>query len=139
MATANLFLAQGHRWPSSQIGTGTWFSCREECIPTAVYRELRDQYGVVQPNVKAQSSFHIVLSNDFSFKMWERPFKMVTEAYYKSMTDVNPYTLENVRIRYAANNTAEAFAQGLDLRLNGEFVKGTESWLSLATSKQKRT
>ncbi len=94
------------------------------------YRELRDQYGVVQPNVKAQSSFHIVLSNDFSFKMWERPFKMVTEAYYKSMTDVNPYTLENVRIRYAANNTAEAFAQGLDLRLNGEFVKGTESWLS---------
>jgi hypothetical protein len=54
------------------------------------YRELRDQNGVVQPNVKAQSSFHIVLSNDFSFKMWERPFKMVTEAYYKSMTDVNP-------------------------------------------------
>jgi hypothetical protein len=94
------------------------------------YRELRDQNGVVQPDVKAQSSFHIVLSNDYSFKMWERPFKMVTEAYYKSMTDVNPYTLENVRIRYAANNDAVAFAQGLDLRLNGEFVPGTESWLS---------
>jgi len=94
------------------------------------YRELRDINGDVQPNVKPQSSIHIVLSNDYSFRMWDRPFKMVTEAYYKSLTDVNPYTLENVRIRYAAKNNAEAFAQGLDVRLNGEFVPGTESWLS---------
>lgn len=94
------------------------------------YRELRDSLGVVRPNVKAQSSVHIVLSNDYSFKLWNRPFKMVTEAYYKSLTDVNPYTLENVRIRYAANNSAKAFAQGLDMRLNGEFVPGTESWFS---------
>lgn len=94
------------------------------------YRELRDSLGVVHPNVKAQKSIHFVISNDYSFKMWNRPFKMVTEAYYKSLTDVNPYTLENVRIRYAASNTAVAFAQGLDVRLNGEFVPGTESWLS---------
>lgn len=94
------------------------------------YRELRDSLGVVHPNVKAQKSIHFVISNDYSFKMWDRPFKMVTEAYYKSLTDVNPYTLENVRIRYAASNTAVAFAQGLDVRLNGEFVPGTESWLS---------
>ena len=99
------------------------------------YRELRDMNGAVQPNVKAQSSVHIVLSNDYSFKMWERPFKMVTEAYYKSLTNVNPYTLENVRIRYAANNSTVAFAQGLDLRLNGEFVPGTESWLSFGYMK----
>ena len=101
------------------------------------YRELRDQFGVVNPNVKAQSSLHIVLSNDYSFKMWGRPFKMVTEAYYKSLTDVNPYTLDNVRIRYAANNNATAFAQGLDLRLNGEFVPGTESWFSFSYLKTK--
>jgi hypothetical protein len=94
------------------------------------YRELRDSLGVVLPNVKAQKSVHFVISNDYSFKMWNRPFKMVTEAYYKSLTDVNPYTIENVRIRYAASNTAVAFAQGLDVRLNGEFVPGTESWLS---------
>ena len=94
------------------------------------YRELRDSLGVVHPNVKAQKSIHFVISNDYSFKRWDRPFKMVTEAYYKSLTDVNPYTLENVRIRYAASNTAVAFAQGLDVRLNGEFVPGTESWLS---------
>jgi hypothetical protein len=99
------------------------------------YRELRDENGIVQPNVKAQQSVHIVLSNDYSFKMWARPFKLVSEIYYKSMTDVNPYTLENVRIRYAADNNAKAFAQGFDMRLNGEFVPGTESWLSFGYMK----
>jgi hypothetical protein len=99
------------------------------------YRELRDSLGIVRPNVKAQQSLHLVLSNDYSFKMWKRPFKLVSEIYYKSMSDVNPYTLENVRIRYAANNNAKAFAQGLDVRLNGEFVPGTESWLSFGYMK----
>ncbi len=94
------------------------------------YRELRDANGEVQPNVKAQQSFHLVLGNDYSFKMWDRPFKLTTEAYYKSLNDVNPYTLENVRIRYRANNNAKAYAYGLDMRLNGEFVPGTESWFS---------
>ena len=94
------------------------------------YRELRDSTGTIQPNVKAQKSAHIVLGNDYSFKMWNRPFKLTTEAYYKHLTDVNPYTLENVRIRYRAKNNAEAYAYGLDMRLNGEFVPGTESWFS---------
>ena len=94
------------------------------------YRELRDSNGSVIPNVKAQKSIHFVLSSDYSFKMWNRPFKLVSEAYYKILKDVNPYTLDNVRIRYAADNNAIAYAQGLDLRLNGEFVPGTESWFS---------
>lgn len=94
------------------------------------YRELRDSSGIVRPSVKAQKSFHVVLGNEYSFEMWDRPFKLVTEAYYKGITDVNPYTLENVRIRYRANNNAKAIAYGLDLRLNGEFVPGTESWFS---------
>ena len=59
-----------------------------------------------------------------------RPFKLVSELYYKSLTNVNTYTIDNVRIRYAANNDATAYAQGLDVRLNGEFVPGTESWIS---------
>jgi len=95
------------------------------------YRELRDKNAVVQPDVKAQKSIHFVLSNDYSFKIWDRPFKLVSELYYKTLSDVNPYTLDNVRIRYEANNNTTAYAQGLDIRLNGEFVKGTESWLSL--------
>ena len=99
------------------------------------YRELRDMDGVVNPNVKAQQSIHFVLSNDYNFKLNNRPFKLVTEAYYKTMTDVNTYTLENVRIRYRANNDATAYAYGLDMRLNGEFVPGTESWLSFGYMK----
>ncbi|MTH17258.1 TonB-dependent receptor plug domain-containing protein [Flavobacterium sp. LC2016-01] len=94
------------------------------------YRELRDLDGVVNPNVKAQESVHIVLGNDYNFKMWDRPFKWVTEVYYKSLSDVNVYSIDNVRIRYIANNNAKAYAQGFDFRLNGEFVPGTESWVS---------
>jgi hypothetical protein len=94
------------------------------------YRELRDLNGVVNPNVKAQESVHIVLSNDYNFRIWNRPFKWVTELYYKSLSDVNVYSIDNVRIRYIANNNAKAYAQGLDFRLNGEFVPGTESWIS---------
>jgi hypothetical protein len=86
------------------------------------YRELRDAAGQVQPNIKAQQSIHFVLGNDYSFKMWDRPFKLVSELYYKSLSDVNTYTIDNVRIRYAASNVAK-HAQGLDLRLNGEFVQ----------------
>jgi len=94
------------------------------------YRELRDLEGVVNPNVKAQEAVHVVLGNDYNFKMWGRPFKWVTEIYYKSLSDVNVYSIDNVRIRYVANNNAKAYAQGLDFRLNGEFVPGTESWVS---------
>ncbi|MEP3043021.1 MAG: TonB-dependent receptor, partial [Nonlabens ulvanivorans] len=99
------------------------------------YRELRDQQGVVNPAVKAQKSIHAVIGNDWSFN-WissdgkKRPFKLTTEVYYKDLTDVNTYTLENVRIRYRANNDAVAYAYGVDLRINGEFVPGTESWFS---------
>ena len=94
------------------------------------YRELRDSLGVVHPEVKAQRSVHIVAGHDYSFKMWERSFKLVSEIYYKKLTDVNPFTINNVRIRYRARNNAEAFATGFDVRLNGEFVPGTESWFS---------
>ncbi|MEM9687210.1 MAG: TonB-dependent receptor, partial [Bacteroidota bacterium] len=95
------------------------------------YRALRNATGAVVPDVKAQQAFHLVLGNDYSFTLWNRPFKLLTEAYYKKLTNVNPYTLENVRIRYRAENNAEAYAYGLDVRLNGEFVPGTESWVSL--------
>ncbi|MCK4561271.1 MAG: carboxypeptidase-like regulatory domain-containing protein [Flavobacteriaceae bacterium] len=94
------------------------------------YRELRDSLGVVHPEVKAQQSIHLVLGNDYSFKMWGRSFKLVSEAYYKKLTNVNTFTIDNVQIRYRANNNAIAYATGFDIRLNGEFVPGTESWFS---------
>ena len=94
------------------------------------YRELRDYNGEINYDVKAQKSIHLVASNEYSYSMWNRPFKLTSDIYYKDMTNVNAYTVDNVRIRYLANNNAKAYAYGLDLRLNGEFIKGTESWFS---------
>ena len=99
------------------------------------YKELRGFDGTIIPNVKAQRSAHIVLGSDYSFTMWDRPFKLTTEVYYKNLTNVNPYSVDNVRIRYQANNNAKAYASGLDVRLNGEFVPGNESWISLGILK----
>ncbi|MBQ4915759.1 TonB-dependent receptor [Maribacter sp. MMG018] len=95
------------------------------------YRELRDSTGTVNPNVKAQRSLHLVLGNEYSFLLWNRPFKLITESYYKKLDNVNPYTLEDVRIRYSADNSAKAYVYGAELRMNGAFVPGTESWISL--------
>ena len=94
------------------------------------YKELRDIDGNVNVDVKAQKSIHFVLGSDYNFKMWDRGFKLVTEAYFKKLTDVNPFTIDNVQIRYAANNNAEAYATGLDMRISGEFVPGTESYFT---------
>ncbi|MCP4976082.1 MAG: TonB-dependent receptor, partial [Maribacter sp.] len=79
----------------------------------------------------AQKSIHFVLGNEYSFLLWERPFTLISEAYYKKMKNVNPYTLNDVRIRYAANNNAKAYVYGAEVRLNGAFVPGTDSWVSL--------
>jgi hypothetical protein len=99
--------------------------------------ELRDAAGVVQPNVKAQQSVHFVLSNDYSFKMWDRPFKLVSSCII-NLTDVNTYTIDNVRIRYSASNVAKGYAQGLDFRLNGEFFREQNLGLVLAILKQRK-
>lgn len=95
-----------------------------------VYKELRNYQGEIISDVKAQQSTQIVIGNDLQIKIWGRPFTLVSETYYKHLDQVNPYTLDNVRIRYAAKNNAVAYAKGFDLRLNGEFVPGTESWLN---------
>ena len=99
------------------------------------YKEMRDYSGIVNPTVKAQKSFQIVASNDYSFNLWERPFKLTSEIYYKNLTDVNSYTVDNVKITYSATNNSKAYATGFDIRLNGEFVPGTQSWVSLGLLK----
>ena len=101
------------------------------------YRELRDRNGTIHSNVKAQKSFHLVVANEYSFLLWNRPFTLTSEAYYKKLENVNPYTLEDVRIRYVANNNAKAYAYGTELRMSGAFVPGTESWVSIGYLKTK--
>lgn len=101
----------------------------------AFYREMRDLYGRVNPAIRAQKSIHYLVGADLNFKMFKRDFKFVSEAYYKQLADIIPYELDNVRIRYYAENNAKGYATGLDLKLNGEFVKGLESWVSLSVMK----
>lgn len=96
-----------------------------------MYRELRDKEGMVHTDVRAQKSLHAVLGNEYSFLLWNRPFTLKSEVYYKKLNSVNPYTLEDVRIRYAAANNAKAYAYGAEVRMNGAFVPGTESWVSI--------
>jgi hypothetical protein len=96
------------------------------------YRELRNFQGVLNPDVMAQRSIHFILGMDRQFKVWDRPFKFTTEAYYKALSDLNPYELDNVRIRYYATNDAKGYATGIDMKLNGEFIPGVESWASLS-------
>jgi hypothetical protein len=105
--------------------SGGWYS------QPPSYRELKNFNGKINIDVKAQKSIHFVAGMDYSFDMWERPFKLTTEIYYKDLTDINAYAIDNVRIRYRADNVTTGYAQGFDLRLNGEFVPGSESWVSL--------
>jgi hypothetical protein len=97
-----------------------------------VYREMRNTQGVINPEIKAQKSIHFVLGNDYYLQLWERPFKLTSELYYKHLTDLIPYKMDNVRLKYSAKNEATGYAAGIDVKLNGEFVKGVESWLSLS-------
>jgi len=103
----------------------------------AFYREMRDLNGSINPAIRAQKSIHYVLGADYNFQMFNRPFKFVGEGYYKQLSDIIPYELDNVRIRYYATNNAVGYAQGIDLKLNGEFVRGVESWISISIMETK--
>ncbi len=96
------------------------------------YREMRNLDGEVNLDLKAQKSAHLVLGFDYAFTAWDRPFKFVTEAYYKYMWDGVPYEFDNVLIRYFGTNNSKGYVAGVDFRLNGELAKGAESWVSLS-------
>lgn len=97
-----------------------------------MYKELRNLQGVLNPDIKAQESIHVVAGMDINFFAWGRPFIFTTEAYYKYLNDLIPYYVDNVRIRYVAENIAHGYATGIDFKINGEFIEGTESWASLS-------
>lgn len=96
------------------------------------YRELRDFTGTLNTGLRAQTSIHFVAGANYQFKLWNRPMKFTGELYYKYLDNLVPYKIENVRLRYFANNSANGYATGIDLKLNGEFVPGAESWVSLS-------
>lgn len=95
------------------------------------YRELRRYDGTLNKNLKAQRSYQAVAGLDYNFHSGTRPYRLTTEAYYKKMTNVVPYDIDNVRIRYSGENEAKAYAAGIEMRLFTELVKDAESWISL--------
>ncbi len=101
------------------------------------YRELRNRAGVLNPEIRAQTSVHYIAGTTYSLKIWNRPFKIMSEVYYKQLFNLIPYDIENVRIRYFAQNNARGYATGFDFRINGEFVKTVESWFSLSIMQTK--
>lgn len=101
----------------------------------AFYREMRRLDGSVNTNLKAQKSAHFVAGMTYDFLLGKKnpkDFRFIVEAYYKQLWDVVSYDLDNVRIRYSGENDATGYVAGLDMRINGEFVPGAESWINLS-------
>lgn len=103
------------------------------------YKEMRDTTTVdgitsvvLNKDIKSQRSIHFVLGCDYHFSMLGRPFKFTAEAYYKKLDNLIPYNIDNVRIVYYGQNCATGYATGLDMKLFGEFVPGTDSWLTFS-------
>jgi hypothetical protein len=95
------------------------------------YREMRGFDGKLNQQIKAQQSIHYLLSSDYNLNIWNRPFKIIVAGYYKDLKNLIPYEIDNTRLRYFAKNNSVGYATGLDVRINGEFVKGTESWATI--------
>lgn len=113
---------------------------------TPFFKELRDTTKVngvtvvtLNEKIKSQRSIHFVGAFDYRFKINDRPYKFTAEAYYKILSNLVPYNVNNMKITYYGTNMCDGYAAGLDLKLYGEFVPGTDSWVtfSLMSTKQK--
>jgi hypothetical protein len=98
----------------------------------AFFKELISRSGQINARNKAQRSFQVVAGSDLIFTAWNRPFRLTSEAYYKNMSRLVPYQIDNVRIRYISDQQSKGYATGVDMKINGEFVSGVQSWASLS-------
>ena len=96
------------------------------------YRAARNLIGELNPLIRAQKSIHFVIGGDLVFRMWNRKFKAGSEIYYKLLSDIIPYKIENVRVNYYGKNEARGYARGVDIKINGEFIKGLQSYASVS-------
>lgn len=108
------------------------------------YKELRDTVNIggnhiaqLNPNIKSQRSIHFLFGTEYKFRINGRPFKATGEAYYKSLSDLIPYNVDNVRLSYYGENCADGYAAGIDLKIYGEFVPKTDSWVSIGLMSTK--
>lgn len=124
----------------ARVATGIYYQ-------SPFYKEYRLSYidedgnEMVNMNdqIHSQRSWQLIAGWDCVFKAYDRPFKFTAEAYYKSISDYIPYTVDNVQIRYAGSNVGQAYVTGIDAKIFGQFVEGTDSWLSLSLMKSPET
>lgn len=124
------------RW-TFRFATGLYYQ-------TPFYKELRDttlRNGVATVtfncNIKSQRSVHLVLGTDYTFRAAGRPFRFTAEAYYKALSNLIPYSVDNVRVVYYGRNMSKGYAAGVDFKIFGEFVPGTDSWLTFSLMRTK--
>lgn len=107
------------------------------------YKELRDTTTLAGGNtivnlnrdIKSQRSFQLVLASEYKFRVANRPFKLSAELYYKAQSNINPYNIDGVKIVYYGENIASGYVVGADMKVYGEFVPGTDSWISFGVMK----
>ncbi len=110
------------------------------------YKELRDTTTIngrtivtLNQDIKSQQSIHIVGAFDYRFRLANRPFRFTAEAYYKILRNLVPYNVQNMKVVYYGENLAKGHAAGIDLKLYGEFVPGTDSWLTFSVMSTRQT
>lgn len=129
------FIPSGNDNLTFRLATGMYYQA-------PFYKELRDTVTtdgatVVQLNkdIKSQRSFQVVLAGEYKFRIAGRPFKFTTEAYYKAQSRLNPYNVDNVKVVYYGRNEGSGYVAGIDFKVYGEFVPGTDSWISFSLMK----
>ena len=129
------FIPSGNDNLTFRLATGMYYQA-------PFYKELRDTVTtdgatVVQlnKNIKSQRSFQVVLAGEYKFRIAGRPFKFTTEAYYKAQSRLNPYNVDNVKVVYYGRNEGSGYVAGIDFKVYGEFVPGTDSWISFSLMK----
>lgn len=126
---------RNNRW-TFRLATGLYYQA-------PFYKEYRiqevDAKGntnvVLNKDIKSQRSFQFILGSDYTFRALNRPFKFSVEAYYKALSDLVPYEIDNLKMVYSGRNESSGYAMGLDLKLFGQFVPGSDSWISASLMK----
>lgn len=129
------FLPEGNDKWTLRMATGVYYQ-------PPFYKELKDTVKVegvtrvrLNRHAMAQRAVHVVAGADYTFRWMDRPFQFTAEAYYKALANLNPYTVNNMRVVYMGQNVGKGYVAGLDLKLYGEFVPGTDSWITLSVMK----
>ena len=100
---------------------------------------LGNAYIALNHDIKSQRSIHAILGGDYTFRALNRPFKFTTEIYYKNLSNIIPYEVDNLKMVYSGRNEGSGYVAGIDMKLFGQFVEGTDSWLSLSLMKTQET